>query len=120
MDDVRAGFRMTCGSWDHSASARPQRVEQGHRQRLSARGGAGNDRFREAAAKIYVTGSFWCGAASMAAAVATIGRCGKRGRSTWAHGPAAARWHRRAARRCPDPAKRPVQMPMVLFEDDPD
>ena len=32
----------------------------------------GNDRFRGAAAQLYATGSFWCGATSMAAALATI------------------------------------------------
>ena len=32
----------------------------------------GNDRYREAASKLYVTGSFWCSAVSMAAALATL------------------------------------------------
>ena len=32
----------------------------------------GNDRFREAAAKVFVTGSFWCGTVAMAAARATL------------------------------------------------
>ena len=31
----------------------------------------GCDRLRDAAASVYMTGSFWCGAASMAAAVAS-------------------------------------------------
>jgi glutamate-1-semialdehyde 2,1-aminomutase len=32
----------------------------------------GNDSFREAATKIFVTGSFWCGTVAMAAARATL------------------------------------------------
>ncbi len=32
----------------------------------------GWDRYRQAAARVYLTGSFWCGAVAMAAAVATI------------------------------------------------
>ncbi len=32
----------------------------------------GNDRFREAASKVFVTGSFWCGTVAMAAARATL------------------------------------------------
>jgi glutamate-1-semialdehyde 2,1-aminomutase len=32
----------------------------------------GNEKFREAAGRVFVTGSFWCGAVSMAAALATI------------------------------------------------
>ena len=32
----------------------------------------GNDRFREAATKVFVTGSFWCGTVAMAAARATL------------------------------------------------
>ena len=32
----------------------------------------GNDRFREAATKVFITGSFWCGAVAMAAALATL------------------------------------------------
>jgi glutamate-1-semialdehyde aminotransferase len=34
----------------------------------------GNDRFREAATKVFVTGSFWCGTVAMAAARATRAR----------------------------------------------
>ena len=32
----------------------------------------GNDRFREAATKVFVTGSFWCGTVAMAAARPTL------------------------------------------------
>ena len=32
----------------------------------------GNDKFREAATKVFVTGSFWCGTVAMAAARATL------------------------------------------------
>ena len=50
----------------------PVRLEQGHRQRLCAGPVTGNDRFREAATKIFATGSFWCGTVAMAAARATL------------------------------------------------
>lgn len=74
VDDVRAGFRLNLGgSWE----------EVGVRADLSAWSKAiangfplaavtGSERFREAASKIFVTGSFWYGGAPMAAAVATI------------------------------------------------
>ena len=74
VDDVRAGFRLNLGgSWE----------EVGVRADLAAYSKAiangfplaavtGGERFREAAARIFVTGSFWYGGAAMAAAVATI------------------------------------------------
>ncbi|WP_421997396.1 aminotransferase class III-fold pyridoxal phosphate-dependent enzyme [Reyranella sp.] len=74
VDDVRAGFRMTLrGSWDlvgvqPDLSAWSKAIANGHA--LAAV--TGNDRYREAATKIFVTGSFWCSAVSMAAAVATL------------------------------------------------
>jgi glutamate-1-semialdehyde 2,1-aminomutase len=74
LDDVRAGFRLTLrGSWDlvgvqPDLSAWSKAIANGHP--LAAVTGA--DRFRDAAARMFVTGSFWCGAAPMAAAVATL------------------------------------------------
>ena len=74
LDDVRAGFRLTLhGSWDlvgvrPDLSAWSKAIANGHA--LSAV--TGNDRFRDAAARLFVTGSFWCGAVPMAAAVATL------------------------------------------------
>lgn len=74
VDDVRAGFRLTLrGSWDlvgvqPDLSAWSKAIANGHA--LAAV--TGNDRYREAASKLYVTGSFWCSAVSMAAALATL------------------------------------------------
>jgi len=75
LDEVRAGFRMALGgSWEPlgvapDLSAWSKGIANGH-----ALGAVlGTDRFRDAAAGIYVTGSFWCSAVPMAAALATIG-----------------------------------------------
>lgn len=74
LDDVRAGFRLDLeGSWAPfgirpDLSAFSKAIANGHP--LSAI--TGNDRFREAATQVFVTGSFWYTGAPMAAAVATI------------------------------------------------
>lgn len=74
IDDVRAGFRLNLGgSWEGlgvrpDLSAWSKAIANGHA--LAAV--TGNDRYREAAQKVYVTGSFWCAAVPMAAALATI------------------------------------------------
>ncbi|RRH76132.1 aminotransferase class III-fold pyridoxal phosphate-dependent enzyme [Falsigemmobacter faecalis] len=74
VDDVRAGFRLNLGgTWEEvgvraDLSAWSKAIANGYP--LSAVTGA--ERFREAAAQIYVTGSFWYGGTPMAAAVATI------------------------------------------------
>ena len=74
LDDVRAGFRLAHGSsWepvgvDVDLSAWSKAIANGHP--LAAV--LGNDRFRDAASRIFVTGSFWFAAVPMAAAVATI------------------------------------------------
>jgi glutamate-1-semialdehyde 2,1-aminomutase len=84
----------------------------------------GSDRFRDAAASVFMTGSFWCGAASMAASlktleiferdgtIATIARLGQRFRDGLA---AQAKTHGLALRQTG-----PAQMPTVLFADDPE
>jgi glutamate-1-semialdehyde 2,1-aminomutase len=84
----------------------------------------GNDRFREAATKIFVTGSFWCGTVAMAAARATlrvareadvaghIRTMGLRLREGLA---ALAKEHDIAIRQ-----SGPPQMPLMLFEADPE
>ncbi len=75
LDDVRCGFRLHLGSsWepigvDPDLSAWSKAIANGHP--LAAVLGSG--RFRDAAASIFVTGSFWFSAAAMAAAIATIG-----------------------------------------------
>lgn len=74
LDDVRAGFRIDLGgSWEPlgvrpDLSAWSKAVANGHALAVVA----GVDRYRQAAARVYLTGSFWCGAVAMAAAVATI------------------------------------------------
>jgi glutamate-1-semialdehyde 2,1-aminomutase len=74
LDDVRAGFRLNLGgSWE-TIGVRPDLAAY---SKAIANGyplGAitGSDRWREAATKIFTTGSFWCEAVPMAAAVATL------------------------------------------------
>lgn len=74
LDDVRAGFRLNLGgSWE-TVGVRP---DLSCYSKAIANGyplGAitGSDRWREAATKIFTTGSFWCEAVPMAAAVATL------------------------------------------------
>jgi len=74
IDDVRAGFRLDLGgSWEPlgvrpDLSAFSKAIGNGHA--LAAI--VGNDRFRVPATKIFTTGSFWCTAVPMAAAVATL------------------------------------------------
>lgn len=124
IDDVRAGFRLHVGgSWE----------PYGVRPDLSAWSKAiangwplaavtGNERFREAATQIFVTGSFWCGAAAMAAALVSL----RRYRETDAIPHMAAMGERLRAGIAAQAAAHgvalsqtgPAQMPMVLFEDD--
>jgi glutamate-1-semialdehyde 2,1-aminomutase len=125
LDDVRAGFRLHLGgSWEPlgvrpDLAAWSKAIANGHP--LAAVTGA--DRFRKAAQEIFVTGSFWCEAVSMAAAVATL---------TKLHASDAVAHMERLGQRLRDgingQADRhgvglrqtgPVQMPMLLFDDDP-
>jgi glutamate-1-semialdehyde 2,1-aminomutase len=74
IDEVRAGLRLDVrGSWE-VLGVRPDLCAW---SKAIANGYAlaavtGNNRFREAATKIFVTGSFWCGTVAMAAALATL------------------------------------------------
>ena len=74
LDDVRCGFRLAYGgSWETvgvqpDLSAWSKAIANGYA--LAAV--LGNDRFRDAAGSIFVTGSFWFSAVSMAASIATI------------------------------------------------
>jgi glutamate-1-semialdehyde 2,1-aminomutase len=74
IDEVRAGLRLDVrGSWEAlgvrpDLSAWSKAIANGHA--LAAV--TGNDQFREAASKVFVTGSFWCGTVAMAAARATL------------------------------------------------
>lgn len=124
VDDVRAGFRLHLGgSWETigvrpDLSAFSKAIANGYP--LGAI--TGRDRWREAATKIFTTGSFWCAAVPMAAAVATLtelrridgpailARLGQRLRDGLARG--AAR-HGLAIDQ-----SGPVQMPLMLFADD--
>jgi glutamate-1-semialdehyde 2,1-aminomutase len=126
-DDVRAGFRIDLrGSWAPTGiqpdlSAFSKAIANGYA--LSAV--AGSDRFRAPASfgKVFVTGSFWYGAVSMAASVATIetlrderviehtAAMGQRLRDGLA---GLANKHGLGLRQTG-----PAQMPMVLFDDDP-
>jgi glutamate-1-semialdehyde 2,1-aminomutase len=74
LDDVRCGFRMAFGgSWEPigvhpDLSCWSKAIANGYP--LAAL--LGNDRAREAATKIFATGSFWYSAVPMAAALATL------------------------------------------------
>ena len=74
LDDVRGGFRINLGgSWrdtgvEPDLAAYSKAIANGYA--LAAI--TGNNRFRQAAGEVFVTGSFWYGGASMAAAIATI------------------------------------------------
>ncbi len=126
LDDVRAGFRLTFGgSWetigvDPDLSAYSKSIANGYA--LAAI--VGNDRYRDAARSIYTTGSFWYSAVPMAACLATIqavreeeaiAQMERSGTLLREGLDAQARAHGFALRQTG-----PVQMPMVLFEDDPD
>jgi glutamate-1-semialdehyde 2,1-aminomutase len=126
VDDVRAGFRLTLrGSWDllgvqPDLSAWSKAIANGYA--LSAV--IGNDSMRDAASRLFVTGSFWCSAVSMAAAIATLDELER------IDGP---RVMRDLGQRFRDGIAKqateagvgvrqsgPPQMPTILFEDDTD
>jgi glutamate-1-semialdehyde 2,1-aminomutase len=113
------------GSWDQigvqpDLSAWSKAIANGY----SLAAVTGKDRFREAATQLFATGSFWCGAVSMAAALATLDvleaengpeqmrRIGQRLRDGIA---AQARRHGVGVRQ-----SGPPQMPTILFDDDAD
>lgn len=126
LDDVRAGFRLHLGgSWEPlgvrpDLAAWSKAIANGHP--LSAVTGA--ERFRAAAAQVFTTGSFWCGAVPMAAAVATLTELRR------TDGPDRMRMMGERLRQgLAERAHRhglaidqsgPVQMPTLLFDDDPE
>lgn len=79
LDDVRCGFRLAYGgSWEPigvkpDLSAWSKAIANGY----PLASVLGNDRFRDAASSIYVTGSFWFSAVSMVAGIATITALGE-------------------------------------------
>ena len=126
LDDVRAGFRLHLGgSWEPlgvrpDLAAWSKAIANGYPLSMVT----GRDRFRDAATRVFTTGSFWCGAVPMAAALATLSELRR------LDGPARMR---AAGQRLRDGlaerARRhgvaihqsgPVQMPTVLFADDPE
>ena len=125
LDDVRAGFRLDLGgSWEGvgvrpDLSAWSKAIANGHP--LAAV--TGGERFRAAAQAVFTTGSFWCGAVPMAAAVATL-RALRR-----IDGPERMRVlgqrlrdglsERARHRNVGIVQSGPVQLPSVLFADDP-
>ncbi len=126
VDDVRAGLRVArdC-SWSKigvqpDLSSYGKCVANGHALSVLV----GSDKAREAASKIYVTGSFWFQAAPMAAALETLSlvrntdylermtALGQRLRDGLAERASAAGFGFRQTG--------PVTMPLFLFDDDPD
>ena len=125
LDEVRAGYRLhPAGSWQPlgvrpDLSAWSKAIANGHA--LAAV--TGTDALRDAATRIFTTGSFWSGAVAMAAALATMDvadqtdlvahleRVGGRLRRGLDE---QARHHGLALRQ-----SGPVQMPLLLFDDDP-
>ena len=126
VDDVRAGLRLARDCSWASVGVQPDLstwgkcIANGHP--ISAL--LGNDKARAAAAKIYVTGSFWFQAAPMAAALVTLDRVqksdylehieglGQRLRTGLAERASAAGFGFRQTG--------PATMPLFLFDDDPD
>ena len=126
LDEVRTGYRLhLAGSWEPlgirpDLAAWSKAIANGHA--LAAV--TGSDALRDAATRIFTTGSFWSGGVAMAAALATlavaqrvglvahlerVGGLFRQGLAEQAagHGRAASG---KAAR---------LQMPLVLFDDDP-
>jgi glutamate-1-semialdehyde 2,1-aminomutase len=126
LDDVRAGFRLhPGGSWEPlgvrpDLSAFSKAIANGYA--LAAVTGC--DRWRAAAGEVFVTGSFWCSAVAMAAALATLERLAAPEASQHMaamgvrlrDGIAA----QAAARGVGLRQSGPPQMPLILFDDDPD
>jgi glutamate-1-semialdehyde 2,1-aminomutase len=126
LDEVRTGGRIDlAGSWE-GLGVRPdlaawsKAIANGHA--LAAV--TGSERWRDAAASIFVTGSFWCGAVAMAAALATLRKLqavdgiahmramGQRLRDGLARQAAAHGFRIRCSG--------PPQMPLLLFDNDAD
>jgi glutamate-1-semialdehyde 2,1-aminomutase len=126
LDDVRAGLRLhEAGSWE-PLSVRP---DLSAFSKAIANGRAlavvtASEALRDAATRIYATGSFWFSAVAMAASLATLtivrrdaaiermARLGQRLRDGLA---AQAERHGYGLRQTG-----PAQMPMMLFDDDPE
>jgi glutamate-1-semialdehyde 2,1-aminomutase len=125
LDDVRCGFRLAYGgSWETvgvkpDLSAWSKAIANGYALAATL----GNDRFRDGASKIYVTGSFWFSAVSMAASLATLDELARGGVATMEH--AGQRLRDGLAAQAASHGlvinqTGPVQMPLLTFAGDPD
>jgi glutamate-1-semialdehyde 2,1-aminomutase len=126
LDEVRAGFRLVkAGSWEHlgvdaDLSAWGKAMGNGYAISVTL----GSEAYRDAVAQVYATGSFWYASVPMAAALETIRIVdgddvvaglvaqGQRLRDGWN---AQAKAHGFSIRQTG-----PVQMPLVMFDDDDD
>jgi glutamate-1-semialdehyde 2,1-aminomutase len=126
LDDVRAGFRLHLGgSWETlgvrpDLSAFSKAIANGYA--LAAV--TGTERFREAATRIFTTGSFWFQAIPMAAAVATLRKLhALDGANLMARAGLRLRRGLQAqaeSRGLEIRQSGPPQMPLILFADDPE
>lgn len=126
LDEVRAGYRVHAnGSWETvgvrpDISAWSKSIANGYA--LAAV--TGIDALRDAATRIYTTGSFWCGAVAMAAGLATleiadaadvVGHVRRMGERLRDGIQAQAMRHATPVRQTG-----PAALPLILFDDDPD
>ena len=74
LDDVRAGFRLHLGGSGEALGLRPDLIcySKAIANGYAISAGLGREELRAAAQQVYITGSFFTSAVSMAAAVATI------------------------------------------------
>ena len=126
LDDVRAGFRINRrGSWvDYGVkpdlTAFSKAIGNGYP--LSAV--VGVEKLRQAASEIYVTGSFWCNATSMAASLKTLSIIEER--DVVEHISSLGEKLRSGVDQIANSVgveisqSGPVQMPLILFKDDKD
>ena len=126
LDDVRAGFRIhKRGSWvDYGVkpdlTAFSKAIGNGYP--LSAV--VGVEKLRQAASEIYVTGSFWCNATSMAASLKTLSIIEER--DVVEHISSLGEKLRSGVGQIANSVgveisqSGPVQMPLILFKDDKD
>ena len=126
LDDVRAGFRINRrGSWvDYGVkpdlTAFSKAIGNGYP--LSAV--VGVEKLRQAASEIYVTGSFWCNATSMAASLKTLSIIEER--DVVEHISSLGERLRSGVGQIANSVgveisqSGPVQMPLILFKDDKD
>ncbi len=125
LDEVRAGYRLhPAGSWE-PLGVRPdlcawsKAIANGHA--LAAVTGV--DALRDAATRIFTTGSFWSGGVAMSAALATMDVADSSGLvqqlecvgARFRQGIAA----QAASHGVPLRQSGPVQMPLILFDNDP-